>query len=211
VPDGAIAELASRLDHAFPGSVPFVHCAGNIAAELELPSGRPTGAMHPVVSFARPSETALAGRTFTLRGHPEAIRGGARLARELGARPLPIGDAGPAYHAASAIAANGAVALAHLAVAMLANLGIARDDAAIAIAGLLHSVADNVETLGVPGALTGPIARGDVDVVRMHREALEAEMRRAYDSVSRLVLHAAVERGLDDDAAAALAAMLEVD
>jgi predicted short-subunit dehydrogenase-like oxidoreductase (DUF2520 family) len=211
VPDGAIAEVAARLDADLPSAVPFVHCAGAMPAEIALSSGRPTGAMHPVVSFAQPSETLLEGRTFTLRGHPEAVRLGSELARTLGARPLWIREAGPAYHAASAITANGAVALAHLSVSMLERLDVARDDGAAAIAGLLRSVADNIETLGVPAALTGPIARGDVEVVRMHRDALDPDTRRAYDAVGKLVLRAAVDRGLEETAAAALASLLDED
>lgn len=209
VPDASIAGVAAHLDGALPASVPFVHCAGTMPAETPLPSGRPTGAMHPIVSFARPVETSVLGRTFSLRGHPDAVRAAEELTRSLGAAPLVIDDAGPAYHAASAVTANGSVALAHLAVQILAPLGIRERDASVAMAGLLRSVADNVEALGVPAALTGPVARGDVEVVRMHRDALDPATRKAYDAVSRLVLRSAVARGLDERAAEAIEALLE--
>jgi predicted short-subunit dehydrogenase-like oxidoreductase (DUF2520 family) len=209
VPDATIEEVAARLDPAFAPSIPFVHCAGTMPAETPLPSQRPTGAMHPIVSFARPVETRVEGRTFTLRGHPDALRRASAFARHLGAIALPIADAGPAYHAASAITANGAVALTHLAVGILKSLDIDEHDGAVAMAGLLRSVADNVESLGVPAALTGPIARGDAQVVAMHRGALDAETRRAYDAVGRLILRAAIDGGLDARAADALARLLE--
>lgn len=208
VPDLAIAETWARLDPAFDPAIPFVHCAGTMPATTTLPSGRPTGAMHPVVSFARPHETEVAGRTFTVRGSDAVVQAASHLTRALGAVPLPIDDAGPAYHAASAIAANGAVALVQIAVEILVELGIEARGASVMMAGLLHSVADNVEALGVPAALTGPIARGDVEVVRMHRDALHGEAREAYDAVSRLILRAAKARGLGDVAARAIDELL---
>jgi predicted short-subunit dehydrogenase-like oxidoreductase (DUF2520 family) len=47
-----------------------------------------------------------------------------------------------------------------------------RDDALRAIFPLIQGTVNNIEKIGVPDALTGPIARGDVGTVQGHIEAL---------------------------------------
>jgi predicted short-subunit dehydrogenase-like oxidoreductase (DUF2520 family) len=41
---------------------------------------------------------------------------------------------------------------------------------------LLRSVAENVEALGLPEALTGPVRRGDADALRRHLATLRAKL-----------------------------------
>jgi predicted short-subunit dehydrogenase-like oxidoreductase (DUF2520 family) len=106
---------------------------------------------------------------------------------------------GPAYHAAAALVANGAAALAHAGVDVLVALGIERREAARTLAGLLRSVADNVAHVGVPDALTGPIARGDAATVRLHRAALARlgkDELAAYDAVAPVIVRTASDAGL---------------
>ena len=107
------------------------------------------------------------------------------------------GDA--AYHSAAALAANGAAALAFASVTILERLGFDRRAAERAIGGLLQTVGHNVQTLGVPGALTGPIARGEAAVVRQHRKALRRRNRTAlaaYDAVAPVIVRCARAAGL---------------
>jgi predicted short-subunit dehydrogenase-like oxidoreductase (DUF2520 family) len=107
------------------------------------------------------------------------------------------GDAG--YHAAAALAANGAVALAFTSVRVLERLGFDRRDAECAIGGLLQSVGENVQSLGVPAALTGPIARGEAEAVQKHRKALrrlDRDALGAYDAVVPIIVRCARAMGL---------------
>jgi predicted short-subunit dehydrogenase-like oxidoreductase (DUF2520 family) len=76
------------------------------------------------------------------------------------------------YHAAAGLVANGGAALAAGGVSMLEKAGIARDVAAAMLGPLLRSVAENVERLGLPDALTGPVRRGDAVGVKKHLETL---------------------------------------
>jgi predicted short-subunit dehydrogenase-like oxidoreductase (DUF2520 family) len=78
------------------------------------------------------------------------------------------------YHAAAALVANGAAALAAVGVALLEVAGVSVQDAPKMLGPLLRSVAENVENLGLPGALTGPVRRGDSAGVAKH-EALVAD------------------------------------
>ncbi|MDH5493099.1 MAG: DUF2520 domain-containing protein, partial [Myxococcales bacterium] len=97
-----------------------------------------------------------------------------------------------------------AAALASVGIGILRGLGLGGAEASRAVAGLLHSVAENVDRIGLPSSLTGPIARGDAHTVRRHREALRASPAAldAYDRIGPLILNCAREAGLDEEAAA---------
>ena len=65
--------------------------------------------------------------------------------------------------------------------------------------------------VGLPAALTGPVARGDAATVRMHRRALRAldsDLDAAYAALGRHALRVARERGLPADRARATARAL---
>ncbi len=71
----------------------------------------------------------------------------------------------------------------------------------------MHASLDNALASG-EGALTGPIARGDVNTVRHHVEllaasGLPADIRTAYVSMARATAQRALERGIIGEATAA--------
>ncbi len=203
VPDGQIARVAEHLD--FSGCV--LHTAGSRGTE-ELASlrarGASVGVLHPMISFASVRHPpSLHGATFTLYGDRRATQAGRKLARVLGARALVLPSApGPSYHAAAALLANGAAALAAHASAMLASFP--RRERERALAGLLASVATNIDKVGLPEALTGPVVRGDVEAVRRHLNALPRDQARAYAAVLPLIVDTAREAGLEARTARAL-------
>ena len=108
-------------------------------------------------------------------------------------------------HAAAAIASNYTVTLASLASELLVREGIAPDanTALRYLMPLLRGTVDNLGTLGLPDALTVPLARGDVGTVARHLQVLEKcapEMAHLYRHLARLTLPLAQEKGhLDDE------------
>ena len=52
----------------------------------------------------------------------------------------------------------------------------------------MRATVDNFEALGAETALTGPVARGDVDTVRRHLDALPARERPAYRALAGIAL-----------------------
>ncbi|MEO0326621.1 MAG: DUF2520 domain-containing protein [Myxococcota bacterium] len=215
VPDAAIAAVAASLAGRLSPPSTLFHCAGARGPEAlgPLPEGVFRGALHPMVSFAdarRPP--ALRGTSFALSGDRHARRAGRRLIRRLGAVPVEAEGGrtlhGPAYHAAAALLANGSVALAAEARDVLTGKGVAPEEAERMLAALLASVAANVESLGLPGALTGPVARGDADTVQAHRRALGRGARATYDAVGEAILKVARAQGLSRSRAAAVAQAL---
>ena len=74
-----------------------------------------------------------------------------------------------AYHAAAGLVANGAAALAAVGRGAPREGGGRRATVAPKMLGpLLRSVAENVEALGFPEALTGPVRRGDAAGLEKH-------------------------------------------
>jgi len=209
VSDDAIEEVAERIAPHVGPKATVVHCAGARSVD-ELHAcasrGAAVGVMHPLVSFpSTRSHPSLRGTSFTVSGDRRAIAASRRIASACGARVVVAQTSDPAYHAAAALAANGAAALAFFSVSLLARLGFDQRAAERAIGGLLQSVGENVQRLGVPNALTGPIARGDAATVTKHRSAVRRVNRgalSAYDAVAPVIVRCARAAGLSKEKAA---------
>ncbi|HZC06605.1 MAG TPA: DUF2520 domain-containing protein, partial [Ktedonobacterales bacterium] len=123
------------------------------------------------------------------------------------------------YHLSGVLASNYVVTLMSAATDLWAGWGVERDEALRALLPLLRATIENLEAVGLPAALTGPIARGDVGAVRIHEDWLRAHasetsdgqaLRDAYAALGRLTLPLAREKGaLDAEAAEALRRALD--
>jgi predicted short-subunit dehydrogenase-like oxidoreductase (DUF2520 family) len=166
---GPIAE-ALATSGVVKKSAVVVHNAGSLPADaLAGLRGACAGVaqMHPMISFA--------SRTFfpTLRRGHCHVKGDAAaekrarvLARHLGMTPRTFAKLDTVgYHAAAGLVANGAAALAAVGAELLVLAGVPREDTSKMLGPLLRSVAENVEKLGFPEALTGPVRRGDAAAI----------------------------------------------
>ena len=103
----------------------------------------------------------------------------------------------PLYHAGAVLASNYVVALADMAQRLLVTAGVPQEQALPALIPLLSSVVQNLAQVGLPGALTGPVERGDVSSVEQHLRTLEArapELLELYRLMGRDVLRLAREK-----------------
>src|SRR5262249_37369285 len=154
-----------------------VHVAGALGPEaLEALRGQCAGVgqAHPLLSFASPrTAPELTGAHLLVSGDPVARARARALAVRLGmtARAWAEPDPG-AYHAAGGRLANGSAAPASVASRLLEGAGCPERDAGRVLGPLLRSVADNIERLGLPHALTGPIRRGDAATIQQHLAAV---------------------------------------
>jgi predicted short-subunit dehydrogenase-like oxidoreductase (DUF2520 family) len=186
----------------------LLHTSGAHASATVLAAARPhvrgLGTLHPLLSFAdaRVAAEGSQGIAFGVEGDELALAASTRLVRALGARAVVLDGASlPLYHAAAVIASNCVVALADVAQRLLVTAGVPADQALPALIPLLSSVVQNLETLGLPGALTGPVQRGDVSTVEQHLRALAAnapETLELYRLVGRDVLRLAREKATLD-------------
>lgn len=185
--DGELAGICERAarEHTLPKRAVVFHAAGSRTADaLDAlrPAVRGVAQFHPMISFASPAKPpSLVRGHVHVAGDPAAERVGRTLARALGMIPRTFGKGFDpvGYHAAAGLAANGAAALAALAAEVLVQAGVPRETAPLLLGPLLRSVGDNVEALGLPAALTGPVRRGDAAGVRKHDEMLAARCPQA--------------------------------
>src|SRR5206468_1909518 len=130
-----------------------------------------------------------------------------RLAADLGALPLRItANQRALYHAAASLVSNGAVGLMALGADLWEPLGLDRAAAVRALLPLLQGTVRNLEGLGIPDALTGPIVRGDGGTVTRHVEALAAFPTHlaVYRALGAVLVDLAIERGTISDVQVAI-------
>ncbi|MCS7050624.1 MAG: DUF2520 domain-containing protein, partial [Thermomicrobium sp.] len=176
VPDSAIAPLCARL--RWHSGQAVVHLAGAYGREVLEPAARAgaaTGAFHPLQTFAGQADPAdWHGIAIAIEADAPLALELAELARLLGAEPFSLDPAArPLYHAAAAMAANGLVGLVGVAADLLSRAtGLDRREAVRHLVPLLRGTLTNVERLGLPRALTGPVARADRPTIERHVAAL---------------------------------------
>lgn len=219
VPDGALAEIGEHLASlAWPDGTVALHLSGvssvdALAALRE--DGVAIGALHPLTSFTDPRRDAAAldGTTFAVRGDAPAVAVAEAIAASCGGHALAVDDARrAAWHAGAAHASNHVVAAVDQALELLGAAGVTRDDARAALVPLLASVVSHLADGPTDEALTGPVARGDVDVVRRHVEAcrgLPADVGDAYRALCQRAVAIAERSGrIAPEVAASLRAAL---
>jgi predicted short-subunit dehydrogenase-like oxidoreductase (DUF2520 family) len=184
VRDRDLRPLAERLAGVVSRRSVVVHVAGALDAEPLAPlRERCAGVaqMHPMISFAsKRFAPGLARGNVHVQGDAAAVARARRIARVLGMTPRTVpGLDAIAYHAAAGLVANGAAALAAVGAQLLAKAGVDPATAPRMLGPLLRSVADNVEALGFPEALTGPVRRGDATGVGKHLQTLREKLPEA--------------------------------
>jgi predicted short-subunit dehydrogenase-like oxidoreductase (DUF2520 family) len=215
VRDERIREVVDRLvrEKRLGKDQVLLHTSGANASGDILSAARAhvkaLGTLHPLVSFADPRLAVEGLRTvaFGLEGDPYARRVAGKLVALLGARSVVLESKNLAvYHAGAVMVSNYVVALADLGKTLLCEAGVPPDQALPALIPLMTSVVQNLAQVGLPGALTGPVERGDVSSVEQHLAALRQrapQMVDLYKLVGREVLRIALSKGpLDADAVA---------
>jgi len=195
-PDDKIASVAQELAHIgeeeLRGKV-VLHTSGALDSTVLAPLrnlGAKVASLHPLQSFSGVSVPSLEGRIITIEGEAQAVRVARRIARSLGGTPVLIaGGSKLLYHAAAAMAAGHVLAVEEAATQLLVSLGMKRSQAVRGLLPLTRQVLENFERLGPRAAWTGPLARGDYEIVNGHLSELRAappEIKQAYESLNRL-------------------------
>ncbi len=197
VPDTQIAKAAEVLGDSKATPAVAIHCSGFHTADVMAPlrnKGWQLASAHPNLSFADPVTAAsvFKGTPCGIEGDVLAIEAIESLLKKLGALPFRIpSDRKALYHAAAVFSNNFATALQAIAQAAWKDAGVPIDIAARLNESLLNATAENVARFGPVDALTGPAARGDMDVVEAqakHVADWNDEAGRLYEDLSRLAI-----------------------
>jgi len=175
-PDDVIGVVAAEVNWRPGQSV--IHCSGANSTAVLAPArqqGASVGCMHPCNSFASTEQSIenLPGSTFTLEADEPVLSDLKAFAASLNGRWMKLREEDKAlYHASVCIASNYLYTLVHLATDLWKHFDISQADAVEACMPVLIGTMNNIEHVGFPGCLTGPIARGDVGTIRKHLAAL---------------------------------------
>lgn len=171
----AVKSLARKID----GNPIVIHTSGSLSSEVlaELREyGCSVGSMHPLLSVSDPfvgSET-FASAYFCIEGDPDAISVIKEIVAKLGGKPFSIETKmKPLYHAAAVMACGHLTALIDIAAKMLVDAGIPSAESTGVLLPLIKSTITNIDESGLAKALTGSFARGDVDAVDRHINAIK--------------------------------------
>jgi len=188
-----VAELVAADGALMPDAVVF-HCSGFLTSEaLRAVKRRGAGvaSAHPVRSFAS-SELAVQdfpGTFCGVEGDRRAQECVSELFTKLGARILPLSTDGKVLcHAGHVFASNYLVALLECAQRLYAAAGIPNELSWQLMEPLVRGTVDNIMRLGSAQALTGPIARGESDVVALQSKSVTLESSRLGELYARLGL-----------------------
>ncbi|NLE07894.1 MAG: DUF2520 domain-containing protein, partial [Dehalococcoidales bacterium] len=112
--------------------------------------------------------------TFAIEAEEPLLTELKKMASALGGKYIRLeADEKVVYHAAAVMACNYLVTLIKQATDLWKTFDIPTLQATRALLPLIKGTIHNIETVGIPDCLTGPIARGDIGTVRKHIEALE--------------------------------------
>jgi predicted short-subunit dehydrogenase-like oxidoreductase (DUF2520 family) len=210
-PDGAIRNVCDTIaakGGLTPGSL-VVHMFGAQPLDI-LGTARSSGSyravIHPLQSVPGPAQGIhnLPGSYFRIEADPEALEAARDLVKALGGVELVMPkwssdkDSAALYHAGAVTVSNHFVALIDQGLKFYQALGADKQEALKALLPLIKGTLQNIELLGTTDALTGPIARGDVETIQGHLEAMQKktpELLRLYKELARHTISVAREKG----------------
>ena len=178
-PDDVIAQVCRAVRwHKGQG---VLHCSGAHSVDILEPAkklGANVGSFHPLQTFADADQAManLPGSTFGLEAEEPLLSTLKELASLLDGNwvELKPGDK-VLYHVAAVLACNYLVTLVKLALDLWKGFGVSSEEATRALLPLIRGTLNNIDSIGLPNCLTGPVARGDLGTIDRHLNALHAK------------------------------------
>ena len=207
VSDDAVGEIATTLSTAELSGKAVVHTSG--VHELGVldalaARGAMIGSLHPIYPFAdiEQSIKELPGAAFGVQTESHLLRDWLTdIVGALDGRRLIIGAGQKAlYHSALVFASNYGVTLYAIAQELLMHIGAEKGVSSLALNTLIAGMVRNLQMMGTPDALTGPLVRGDVGTIEAHLTALQLfnpTLAVLYTQLAIQTLPLAAARGVD--------------
>ncbi len=220
-PDRVIEEVCQETaaKGGFSAGQVVLHCSGALSSGI-LESAREAGAlvlsMHPLQTFPglEAGLRALPGTFFAVEGDSAAFPVAEELVQALEGRVISIPtEMKMLYHAAACMACNYLSSLLDGALSIYDRMDVSQEEALEALYPLIAMTLQNVREVGPEKALTGPIARGDLETVRSHLAAMNIscpELLPMYCTMGKYTVQLALRKGtLDEKQAEELQKLLE--
>jgi len=169
------------------GSVVY-HLSGALSSGILTAAkkdGASTGSIHPLQAFAPyedGQESPFKGINISIEGDADAVELGKDIVNALKANSFTIPtDAKTMYHASAVVASNYLVTLEHFALELLKEADLSEENAYEILEPLIMGTLNNIKARGSINALTGPVARGDDEIVSRHLSDIDKKMPRFTD------------------------------
>lgn len=191
VPDGQIAVMADELDRlgAIVEDKILCHTSGAIGSKVF--SGMKNHiygySIHPIYAVNSKTESYKNFREcyMTIEGDSRymdyfkcAMEGLGHSVKFISAEDK------PKYHAAAVFSSNLVIGLYHMAMRLMSECGFSMEEACEAMKPLFKSNASNLIDGSCESALTGPVARYDLETVNNHMSNLTGDIREVYALLS---------------------------
>jgi len=198
----AAREIAGSASLKF-SSLFVAHTSGALTSDELQPLSRlgsTVFSFHPMHSFpgkVSPLKQvrALAGVSYGVEGSPKAIRFARRIVRKIGGNLLRVPKEGKIlYHLACVFASNYSIALIGVVDEMAK--GFTHESLKKHFKKLTVSSIENAFQFSPAKALTGPLVRGDVQLIRAHLKKLTGErkdLQRLYKALGQVALRMAAQ------------------
>ncbi|MCB2211859.1 DUF2520 domain-containing protein [bacterium] len=160
--------------------------------------GWQTAAFHPIQTFPPGSDASrFNGIHAGITADDGALPAMMELARRLGVQPMIVPDADRArYHLASVIVSNFLPLLLDVGVGCLDGIAADRDTAIQALLPLMRGMLDSLHQHDPAQAITGPVARHDLETVATHLETdVDAETKALYRQLTVALVTLAEREG----------------
>lgn len=205
-PDDSIQATAESV--AWRAGQAVVHTSGALTLEVldaAAKAGASPGAFHPMQLFSSPETgvDSIPETTFGIAGDAELGAYLEEMALAIGGRPVFVAaEDKPLYHLSGVMVGGLLSSLAATAAQLWEAFDFDRERGVQALAPMMRGVANNLETLGVPGGVAGPYTRGDLGTIRMHLEALRTRAPHVlplYCEMAMAAIPLALEKGTVTD------------
>ncbi|WP_300457600.1 DUF2520 domain-containing protein [Desulfobacula sp.] len=219
-PDTLIEPVCEQIaaQGGFNSASMVYHLSGALSSSILVAAkqkGASTGSIHPLQAFApyeKGQKSPFKGINMSIEGNDAAIELGKEIVNALKANSFTIPThAKTMYHASAVVASNYLVTLEHFALELLKEANLSEENAYEILEPLIMGTLNNIKTQGSINALTGPVARGDDEIVSRHLLDIDKKLPQ-FSSLYRLLgkhtLDIAADRGeISDDARKKLAAL----
>jgi len=205
-PDDSILKVASEITWRPEQNV--VHCSGAASIDILGPakkSGAMVGSFHPCQAFASVDQAIknLPGSTFAIEAQGPLLDILKEMASSIGCDWILLKPGNKAlYHAAAVFVSNYFVTLVKVATDLFQNFDVPTTQSTKVLMPLIQGNIKNINTIGLPSCLTGPIARGDVSTIEKHIFALkekEPSILNLYAELGLKTIPIALEKGTLDE------------
>lgn len=192
-PDDIITKAYEKMQDYISGSKYLFHFSGVLTADI-IPKSRHVhrASVHPFASFPTMTNTAVKQHFFlSIEGDTQAIRVARMIFQK---RYFTLNkikkEQKPTYHLIGVFSSNLLIGLVASINELADRIGWRRKELEQMIIPMLEETIHNIQDLGTRRSLTGPLSRGDAEVIKKHLTVLKKDkgLLDIYKSLSRAIV-----------------------